>query len=400
MPAFGPNPWDRASGRLYIPTLDGWRTVAIGLVIGAHLAPVLERVGHPLTSLLVRFFGFGGYGVDVFFAISGYLIGTLLLTEKDRLGGRIDLGRFYTRRAFRILPPLVTYLAALLALRGAGEVAVSNFELLAALGFCRNYADGGWFTGHFWSLAIEEHFYLVIPVLLSTLRWRRALAVAAGLSVASVVWRALEFRYGIVQPWVPWTKPPFRTENRFDGLMNGAILALLLHRPSVRDRFAKALSPAVVAALLALAVVGLVALPSVPSRRTIAALVIPLVIASTVLRPGSWAGRLLEWPPLRWVGRLSYSLYLWQQLFLISAEQDLSPDPLGRLQRSFVSVVPALACAALSYHLIEKPMIRLGHRLAAAPGLPSRPTAPAPADGAEAAPDPVGEPSATAATGP
>jgi peptidoglycan/LPS O-acetylase OafA/YrhL len=353
--------------RVYIPTLDGWRTVAIVLVLGAHSCPALERMGDPLATALARLFAHAGYGVDIFFSLSGYLICTLLLDEKQRLEGRIELGRFYVRRAFRILPPLIAYLAALVALRSVGQVAqVSDRELVAALAFGRNYVPGNWYTAHFWSLAIEEHFYLIIPLVLSYFRWRSALVLAVGLSLASASWRAIEDRYGIVQPWLPGTLPNFRTEDRFDGLMNGATLALLLRRPRIRERLRRALSPVVVSALFGMTLVGLLAFDSQPARRTIVAIVLPLFLASTVLRPTSVAGILLEWPAIRWVGRLSYSLYLWQQLFL-PIFVDPSPGPLGWLQGSLLSVFPAMACAVLSYYLIEKPMIRMGHRLASPP---------------------------------
>lgn len=83
----------------YIPTLDGWRAVAVLLVIGAHSTRMLQEPSSPIAHLAARFFAHGGFGVDVFFAISGFLIVTLLLREK--MANRIDLPGFYKRRAFR-----------------------------------------------------------------------------------------------------------------------------------------------------------------------------------------------------------------------------------------------------------------------------------------------------------
>jgi peptidoglycan/LPS O-acetylase OafA/YrhL len=363
----------------YIPTLDGWRAVAIALVLGSHLSPAFENLGSPTFTKIAHFFSHAGYGVDVFFCISGYLICTLLLDEKRRLEGRVRLGRFYTRRAFRILPPLVAYLAALVVLHASGQLPqLSRSEVIAVLAFFRNYSTGSWYTGHFWSLAIEEHFYLIIPLMLSMLRWRSALLVAVFLSVASALWRAIEFRYDIVQPSLPWTFSQFRTENRLDGLMNGAILAFLLHKPRIREGLSRALSPAVWVGLMAITVVALTALTAQPWRRTVCAAILPLIIAHTVLRPNTPAGRFLESFPMRWVGRLSYSLYLWQQLFLIPNYVELAPGPLGLLQRSLLSVFPATACAVASYYLIEKPMIRMGHRLAKSPDAPTPTPTPTP----------------------
>src|SRR5215469_5344736 len=96
----------------YIPTLDGWRAIAVMLVMGAHCCPALLRSGTLAGKALAALFVHAGYGVDVFFALSGYLIGTLLLREKYATG-KISLEKFYTRRVFRILPPIFIYLATI-----------------------------------------------------------------------------------------------------------------------------------------------------------------------------------------------------------------------------------------------------------------------------------------------
>jgi peptidoglycan/LPS O-acetylase OafA/YrhL len=96
----------------YIPTLDGWRALAVSLVIGAHCYTMLLNSGTHAGALAAKILSHAGYGVDIFFALSGYLICTLLLQEKKRTG-TIGLGRFYTRRVFRILPPILLYLTTL-----------------------------------------------------------------------------------------------------------------------------------------------------------------------------------------------------------------------------------------------------------------------------------------------
>jgi peptidoglycan/LPS O-acetylase OafA/YrhL len=98
-------------------------------------------------------------------------------------------------------------------------------------------------------------------------------------------------------------------------------------------------------------------------RRTVVAVVMPLLIAHTVLRAEGPFGKFLEIGFLRWIGRLSYSLYIWQMLFLPEG-----PRPLGIAQSFPLALLLPLICAASSYYLVEKPMIRMGHRLAAAPG--------------------------------
>jgi peptidoglycan/LPS O-acetylase OafA/YrhL len=99
-------------------------------------------------------------------------------------------------------------------------------------------------------------------------------------------------------------------------------------------------------------------------------LLIPLVIVGTVVRPKGIPGRILEFPPIRWVGRLSYSLYLWQQLFLVTNAE--RAERMGSLQSFPINIVCVLAIATASYYLVERPLIKIGHRLAK-PVTPGRP---------------------------
>jgi peptidoglycan/LPS O-acetylase OafA/YrhL len=354
--------WDEITIRRkssYIPTLDGWRAIAVSLVIAAHCYTMLLNSHTRAGALLARFVSHAGYGVDIFFALSGYLICTLLLQEKARTG-TISLGRFYTRRVFRILPPILVYLITLLILAQCKLLPrIPAVEFLRVLFFARNYFQGSWYTGHFWSLAVEEHFYLAAPLFFLLLTWKRALQIALVLTVAGIGIRWLEFSHSMFAG----SLLQFRTENRFDALLWGAILALLLHQPTIRLRIAARLT-GLVAVLTGIGGALLLNLfSSQPSRRTVVAFVLPILIAQTVLHAESLFGRLLELSFLRWIGRLSYSLYIWQMLFLPDG-----PRPLGRLQSFPLALICPLLCAVVSYYWVEKPMIRLGHKLASSPG--------------------------------
>ena len=343
----------------YIPTLDGWRALAVSLVIGAHCSPMLVRQGSRPARLLATFFGHTGYGVDIFFALSGYLICTLLLNEKARTG-TISLRRFYVRREFRILPPMLLYLLAVAVLAQLSILPdLHNYRFVSVLLFFRNYGLGSWYTGHFWSLSVEEQFYVVIPVFLLLVR-RRWVGIALFVLVCSTVaTRWYEFSHwsagnGVLQ---------FRTENRSDGLLWGGLLALVLSRPEPREWLRRRLTGGVFVGLVLAAAVLLNVFSAMAARRTIVAAMLPLLIAHTVLRPAGWVGRLLELGWLRWLGRLSYSLYLWQMMFLPEGER-----PLGRLQAFPWALLLPVGLACLSFYVLERPMIRMGHRLARAPG--------------------------------
>lgn len=341
----------------YIPTLDGWRAVAVALVIGNHAIGYLREQQWPGMEIAIRLLGHGGIGVDIFFALSGFLISTLLLIEKER-SGSVHLGSFYVRRVFRIIPPIAVYLACLIALRGMDLLPkVNNDELLASLFFFRNYIDtGSWYSSHFWSLAVEEHFYLIIPWILLWLLPRRAAQVLAGLALTCIVARWVTYEWHLYQGF----NAEFRTENRVDALMWGAFLAVMLRSNELRQWLQQHLTVPRVLMLAGIAAFLMIMWPGIPLRRTLVALVLPLLIICTVLHPAHWASRPLEWTGMRWIGRHSYSLYIWQMLFFV----DLPHRDLPLVQTLPVALIASLACAAASYRFVEKPMIRLGHQLA------------------------------------
>lgn len=359
----------------YLPTLDGWRALAILGVLIAHGSDYAIGPGAatplPLLHGLTRH---GGLGVDVFFGISGFLITSRLLEEAE-MRGRFSLRGFYIRRAFRILPAYLAFLAGLALLAGAGLVAMHWPGWLSSLVFLRNYlplsepTGAGWYTAHLWSLAVEEHFYLLWPGLLLLWGRRRALRGVVLIGLAIALWRVIEFRLQLVSGALPWN-PDFyvRSDIRLDAPLWGCWVALLLRWPGLRARVERGYTRGVWGALvLALAFCVWYQPPLALLWQSV---LIPLVVVGTVLRPGGAVGYVLESAPLRWMGRLSYSLYLWQQLFFVGREVP-RPLPLGLLQELPLSVPAVFLCAAASYYLVERPLVRLGHHLSR-PATPGR----------------------------
>lgn len=153
----------------YLPTLDGWRAAAIIAVLLDH---TLEYSPLRCYPKLMNFAHTGPNGVSLFFAISGFLICSRLLEEEGAFG-RISLRGFYIRRACRILPPALFYLIVIAVLSVCGLIVVSPGEWFGSAFFFRNYLPGDWisrgwggYTVHYWSLAVEEHFYLLWPAAL------------------------------------------------------------------------------------------------------------------------------------------------------------------------------------------------------------------------------------------
>jgi peptidoglycan/LPS O-acetylase OafA/YrhL len=336
----------------YIPTLNGWRAVAVLLVIAAHSSTMLQNSGTKIGSVLAVAF-YRGVGVDLFFALSGYLICTLLLREKSRYGS-INLAAFYTRRAFRILPPLLIYLSVISVLFFRGIITeIDPQEIVASALFFRNYVTGSWYTGHFWSLAIEEHFYLFVPFIFFAFSWRNTLRIAISIVVLCAVIRLAEFL------WLQNVIVEFRTESRIDAIMYGAILALLLNDQRSQELIRRYLAARNLTVISAIGLALLVFIPIMPVRRTLVAILLPMYIGFTVTRPSSLLGRALEVPIISWIGKISYSLYIWQMLFFVPTDR-----PLGLLQNFPEAFMAVLTCATASYYLVEKPAIKLGHAIA------------------------------------
>ncbi|HWI87221.1 MAG TPA: acyltransferase [Sphingomonas sp.] len=345
------------NGHGYIPTLDGWRAIAIILVIGAHCQTMLINSGFSAGRIAAAALKKTGFGVDVFFALSGFLITLLLLRERDKRG-TIDLKGFYIRRVFRIIPPMAIYLLTIAALGFGNILPVTGREVAGSLAFARNYMSGSWYTGHFWSLSIEEHFYAVIPCLLLLLSRRRQVLLI--LSVALIALCIATRAYELAHRDVFGSLAQFRTENRVDALLWGSIFAQLWAWPAARPLLDRLLAPRAVALFFAAAALAMALTQGQADHRTIAAAILPLLIVHTVRHSDGRLGRLLETAPLRFVGRLSYSLYIWQMLFLVEG-----PRRLGRLQDFPLALILPVVLAITSYYMIERPMIALGRRLSA-----------------------------------
>lgn len=318
-----------------IPTLDGWRGIAISLVLIDHLQLMLFRgpyAGH--NWLLV-----GQHGVTLFFVLSGYLITTRLLNEE-----KISLKAFYIRRIFRLMPCAWAYLIVLSIVGIVLHTKVIGSDAWSCLFFVRNYIPNyeiasNMRTGHFWSLSIEEQFYLAWPPLLKLLGRKRSLGLAGTGVLLCTVFRSLYWReYARVFM-------NQRTEVRIDALFFGCAFALLLNQVNLR-RWITDRSGLILAISIPMALRYFYCYQSLIPAGESAALT--LIIGCTSLRPSSLISRGLEWKYLQFVGVISYSLYVWQQgmLFISHAE------PQAAL---FLPLI-----AIMSYGLIERPCMEYG----------------------------------------
>jgi peptidoglycan/LPS O-acetylase OafA/YrhL len=352
-----------------IPTLDGWRGIAILLVLARHGGQYGQFKNQMWTNL-------GSFGVDIFFVLSGYIITTRFIEEREKYS-TISLSGFYLRRAFRILPLVAAYLTALCVVsRFVNLVDFRPSELVGSLFFFRNYQfaahPGGIYTTHFWSLSIEEHFYLLWPALLLWAGNRRALWLAIAGASASSLWRAYECS-GVVHIF-PSARPglhALQTDARIDGLLLGSALALLLVRASVREFIVRNFQKETPVLMLPLLFLALIWAGDYPSFM-LYALVAVMLSYSLIVHEGPtyWC---LKLPILRWIGTISYSLYIWQQIFLLHPNGNVLP--LGRLSLFPVNLACVVAVASCSFYFIERPAIALGKRMLRQPRIRSSPLA-------------------------
>ena len=317
---------------------------------------------------LVRFSHTGPNGVSLFFAISGFLICSRLL-EEDRACGRISLRGFYIRRGCRILPPALFYLIVIGAFSMCGLIIVSPWDWWSSVLFFRNYMPPSWisrgwggYTIHYWSLAVEEHFYLLWPAALVFFGKARARWFALSLAVTVALWRTWDLHHHWFDRLIPGLLFGCRTDTRLDALLMGCVAALVLDDDSTRFAFIHRFKPWMWWLCVAGYAVAQLVYLSQQSRSysLFESALLPLVVVGTVYGPKTFVTVLLESGGMKWIGRLSYSLYLWQQLFSVSQ----TGSNFSVLQKPPLATAMIFLCAWLSYRFIERRFIRWGHRLA------------------------------------
>jgi peptidoglycan/LPS O-acetylase OafA/YrhL len=368
----------------HLSGLDGLRAVAV-------LAVVVYHAGLGALS--------GGFlGVEVFFVISGFLITALLLGEHAATG-RIDLVRFWLRRGRRLLPALFFLLAAVLAFAVVvvpDEIAALRADALAAFAYVTNWhliaGDQSYFESigrpslfnHLWSLAIEEQFYLVWPLVLGGLLLvgrRFALGITVVGAVASALWMAVQF-----DPASDPSRVYYGTDTRLTGLLIGSALAFVWlptvavlpspatglsrrRRRKLRARAAAAGRWADARLGWALDVIGIAALASLMAffvrvdafepllyqgGLAVLALATAVLIAAAV-HPRAHIGRVLDVPPLHWVGTRSYSIYLWHWPIFSLTRPGLDV-PLDATAALVLRLVLTAVAAEVSYRFVESPI--------------------------------------------
>jgi peptidoglycan/LPS O-acetylase OafA/YrhL len=346
---------DKAQGNCprRIPSLDGCRAVSILVVVVAHLCetPAFQAFD-PFARLM---FHFGPYGVEVFFVISGFIITTLLLNE-ERRNGRVSIRKFYIRRAFRIWPVAYAYLLVVAVLAWGHVISVAPHHFFYAGAFLMNHVqETNWFTGHFWSLAIEEQFYVLWPIVFLFTAKRGRLICCCLILFAAPVLRTLAYLY----------EPAVHRAMRFsllfmgDAIAIGCLLALLSKELENSPIVSRIIHLRCFFVIPVLSVIMYTALKFFPAFYFAGGKSIALAcIAATlwrVMHVRDTAFRFLNTKPLVKIGVLSYSVYVWQQVFL-------NPTSASVVNRVPLNLLLVCAAAMSSYRWIEVPFLRLRPR--------------------------------------
>jgi peptidoglycan/LPS O-acetylase OafA/YrhL len=350
-----------------VQELTGLRAVAVAMVVLGHAERTLTG-GYTGLLAPLRLFSDGRLGVLVFFVLSGFLITSILQVE-IKSTGTIRLIPFYVKRALRIWPAFYTYLATVVVLATLGWIDVDHRQVTFAALHIWNYsallgmaadnnlhADGAWYLGHFWTLALEEQFYWLWPPLLIYI-WRR--------NSQRVLVFAILF-VPLIRVATYFAVPHLRGQlsmmlhTGIDPILIGCFVALNKERLDawVRSWPGGTLLPTCV-------VFGLVILMPLAEKRlggfwsatygtTLEAALVGIVIVVLYHQNEFWFSRLLRTRLFVFVGTISFSLYLWQQLFANVNLPIAHAFPLG--------IIEALAAATFSCYFIEAPFLRLKDR--------------------------------------
>jgi peptidoglycan/LPS O-acetylase OafA/YrhL len=358
----------------YIPAIGGIRAISILMVIFYHLkgSGALGKWNIP-TPLAI--FVDGNFAVNIFFVISGFLITTLLLEEEARFGA-ISLRDFYLRRIFRIFPAYYFVLLVYFILQLFSVLYFTHQSWLSSIFYYKYFEQGkvDIETIHFWSLSIEEQFYLIWPgVFLLSGKFR--VYFAAGIILLVFVCRSLGyFAPANFQLFSSWSF----IFQRVDAIMIGCLLAM--YKTVISNRLKKFYrwrpAPFILLAFLGCSAyvmkwnlrwhlhldLLLVPLGGASVISTTTDILIALLLLYSISVRNGWSG-FLNSPVMNFIGRLSYSLYLWQQLFLLS-------DKIGPLGVFPLNLLCTLLAALFSYYIIERPFLRLKSGFERAGGRP------------------------------
>jgi len=346
----------------YIPSLDGWRAVAIIMVVQAHFMLTLEK-GTVIHTIL-KFTTIGILGVKIFFVLSGFLITTLLIKEKIKFG-QINLKKFFIRRGLRIVPVLYIYLISVFFINEIFQLNLIPSNFLGPLLYINNFNffSAIWLTGHTWSLAVEEQFYLIWPFVFRYL--------SNSLKICLIIIIIIPF-IKILQHLNPqisnYILAPFFVPA--SSIFTGVLISLSCFNSYISNKFIKQKKFKYSIFIVCIIWIyvnyyissrGIYGIYSVPFGDIFTDFCIAYLILFSIVRKSHFIFAILNSKFLKKIGVISYSIYIWQQLFII---------PKGNypiLEQYFYfpfNLILVFGFGYLSYYFFERPFLKLKNKFA------------------------------------
>ncbi len=341
------------------PSISGLRAISCLIVILSHIILRLDALNdtlkHHFVFSFTKIFEDGAFGVNVFFVISGLLITTLLLQEEEK-NHHVSLKNFYIRRTLRIFPAYYFMLLVYFVAQLAGFMKLKNVSWLTSITYTTYfYPDTNWLTVHTWSLSVEEHFYLFWPLIFRAGDKLRK-NIALWIILAVPVIRLVKYIYNI--GWI-YDESLF---TRIDAIALGCFVAL--YKDEIMRLLENKWKPLFYGSLIILWLlppfeylinkIGLnyLLIPFGTTHGTIGNILIAIIILFSVYKSNGIWFKMLNSRLLNYIGLLSYSLYLWQQLFTLNR-------PSLWVTKFPQNLVFITLAALFSYYAIEKPFLKL-----------------------------------------
>ena len=340
-------------GHNFLPSLNGIRAISIILVVGSHANRSLN-FPEPFSKVWGFLFN-GELGVNVFFSLSGFLITYLLLLE-EKTCNTISLKRFYIRRILRIFPVYYVLLFVYLLLQIKGIFHFSLCQWVSSLTYTKNFGCGAWVDGHLWSLSVEEQFYLLWPFIFKFFKKKGRKQFCFSILCLAPLLRIIFYKYGS-------SLYRFSFFTNADCLMWGCVAAIYLQNIV---QFIKRKNRFLFPSILCLLIISvwylqnllLLAPLTVPFSKTIYSICASLLIVTlSDINLNLTKTKLfyfLNSPVMDYIGKLSYSIYIWQQLFFAREASFLNYMP--------VNIFIIFIVANISFLIVEKPLLNLKNK--------------------------------------
>lgn len=341
----------------YIKGFDSLRAYSILLVMSSHLGLRAMLSSNEFVQDRLWYLISGGTGVNIFFTLSGFLITSILLREVIQTNG-ISVKNFYARRFLRLLPPLLIFYIAVALFMHQGLITSSGVGLAYSIFYAYNVVPNLYYTaelGHTWSLALEEQFYIIWPFVILFIRSQRALLISICsliLICIVVVWIIPNLtvlkNYSVGRWFIPAVGP----------VLVGSLFALLNIR--LKDKWTLYFqgNRRIVLLIIAMLTYRLYAPVALfPAGIIINSLGVALLLSWISHNQSSRFVSILENKPLVYIGKISYGLYVYQGLFLRTG-----PGSDFWIQQFPTNIAFTFGVAIISYHLLEKPILRLKSR--------------------------------------